>query len=217
MDVALPSDETKLQLNTLAGFHVVTYMAEDDNNGLPTNVFFPEQMNIMLEVMLAVVTNGATSEDGVDRTSIVEGGLQTCLPLLRVHCHRRRDKAYLPENEALLSSLIVKDMKQYSQQILAGAASAGKTGPTAIGHIHNQPRGRLMAARHEHPRRWRRVRCQSKRVPGRLRHGSAAGVRAMPCGTTTFAISGQTISLTSPSPRSTVSGNGNEGCGGTSA
>ena len=75
-DVALAPDETTLQLNTFTGFRVVTYMAEGDNYRLAANMFLPEQMEIMVEVMLAVVGNGVTSEDGVDRISMLEDGLR---------------------------------------------------------------------------------------------------------------------------------------------
>ena len=38
----------------------------------------------------------------------------------------------MPENKALLFSLIDDDMKKYSQRLFSAAASAGKTGPSAI-------------------------------------------------------------------------------------
>ena len=38
----------------------------------------------------------------------------------------------MPENKALLFSLIDDDMKKYSQRLFSAAASAGKAGPSAI-------------------------------------------------------------------------------------
>ena len=83
-DVALASDETTLQLNTFTGFRVATYMAEGGNYRRTVNVFLPEQMEVMVETMLAVVGNGVTSEDGVDRISMLEDGLREGLTSLRV-------------------------------------------------------------------------------------------------------------------------------------
>ena len=65
--------------------------------------------------MLVVVGNGVTSEDGVDRISMLEGGLREGLTSLQVRCHKHRGKACLQENKALLPSLINEDMREYSQ------------------------------------------------------------------------------------------------------
>ena len=80
-------------------------------------MFLPEQMEILEKAMLAVVGNGVTSEDGVGRISVLEDGLREGLTSFRVHCRKHRGKACLPENKALLSSLIDEDMKEYSQRL----------------------------------------------------------------------------------------------------
>ena len=101
-------------------------------------MFLPEQMEIMVEAMLAVVGNGAASEDGVDRISMLEDGLREGLTSLRVHRRKRRGKACLPGNKALLSSLIDEDMKEYSQRLFSAATSAGKAGLPAIENQHGR-------------------------------------------------------------------------------
>ena len=111
-DVVLASDETTLQPNTFTGFRVATYMAEGDKYRLAANTFLPEQMESIVETMLAVVGNCVTSKDGVDLMSMLEDGLRDGLTSLRVRCRKHRGKACLPENKALLSSLIDEDMKE---------------------------------------------------------------------------------------------------------
>ena len=85
-------------------------MAEGGNYRLAENLFLPEQMKIMVEPMLAVVGtvvgNGVTSEDDVDRINMLEDGLREGLISLWVHCRKHRGKACLPENKALLSSMM---------------------------------------------------------------------------------------------------------------
>ena len=105
-DVALALDKTTLQLNISTGFLVATYMADGDNYRLAANMFLPEQMESIVETMLAVVGNCVTSEDGVDRMSMLKDGLREGLTSLRVHCRKHRGKACLPENKALLSSMM---------------------------------------------------------------------------------------------------------------
>ena len=131
-DVALALDKTTLQLNISTGFLVATYMADGDNYRLAANMFLPEQMESIVETMLAVVGNCVTSEDGVDRMSMLKDGLREGLTSLRVHCRKHRGKACLPENKALSCSLIDEDMKEYSQRLFSTSASAGKSGPPAI-------------------------------------------------------------------------------------
>ena len=75
-DVAPASDEMTLQLTTLRGFHVATYMAEGDHYRLAAKTFLLEQMEITVEVMPAVVRNSVTPENSVDRISMLDHGLR---------------------------------------------------------------------------------------------------------------------------------------------
>ena len=135
-DVALASDETTTQLNTFTGFRVGAFMAEDDNARLAASMFLPEQKEIMVGAILAVVENGVSSEDGVDRLSMLENGLRQRLTDLRIHCRKQRFKAVLPENKALIATLIDADMKEYSQRLFTEAVAAAK-GPPPV--IENMP------------------------------------------------------------------------------
>ena len=130
--MALASDETTMQLNTFTGFRVASYMAEGDNPRLAATMFLPEQMEIMIEAVLAVVGNGVTSEDALERLAILEHALHEGLTLLRVHCRKYRAKACVAENRALLSALIDEDMKAYAQRLFVAAVAAAKAGPPAI-------------------------------------------------------------------------------------
>ena len=85
-----------------------------------------------MEAILAVVGNGVTSEDGVDRVSTLADGLREGLNLVRVHCRKYRAKAFVPANKALLATLIDEDLKMYSQRLFAAAVSVAKTPPPAI-------------------------------------------------------------------------------------
>ena len=76
VDRALASDATTLQQITFTGFRGSTYMAEGDNYRLAANMFLPEQIDVKTRAMLAVVEDGVTSEDGVDRISLLEGGVR---------------------------------------------------------------------------------------------------------------------------------------------
>lgn len=60
-DMALAPDETTLQLNTFTGLRVAMYMIGGDNYPLSATMFPPEQMEIVVQAMLAVVGNGVTS------------------------------------------------------------------------------------------------------------------------------------------------------------
>ena len=60
-DVTPASDETTLQLNTFTGLRVAMYMIGGDNYPLSATMFPPEQMEIVVQAMLAVVGNGVTS------------------------------------------------------------------------------------------------------------------------------------------------------------
>ena len=59
-------------------------MAEGDNYRLAAKLVLPEHMKIVVEAMLRVVGNVFTSEDGVDRISMLEDGLREGLTSLRV-------------------------------------------------------------------------------------------------------------------------------------
>ena len=131
-DVALASDETTTQLNTFTGLRVGEYMAEDDTAQLTASMFLPEQMEVMVEAILAVVGNGVSSEDGVDRLSMEEDGLRQGLTDLRIHCREHRLKAVLPENNALMATLIDADMKEYCQRLFAAAVPVAKDLPPGI-------------------------------------------------------------------------------------
>ena len=131
-DVALASDEATTQLNTFFGFRVGAYMAEDDTARLVASMFLPEQMEIMFEAILAVVGNRVSSEDGVDRLSMLEDGLRQGITDLRIHCRTHRLKAVLPENKALMATLIDADMKRYCQRLFAAAAAVAKGPPPGI-------------------------------------------------------------------------------------
>ena len=131
-DVALASDETTNQLNTFTGFRVGAYMAEGDTPRLAANMFLPEQLEIMVDAILAVVGNGVCSEDGADRLSMLGDGLREGLSLLRIHCRKHRLKAVLPENKALMATLVDADMKEYCQRLFTAAVAVAKAAPPAI-------------------------------------------------------------------------------------
>lgn len=128
----LASPETALQLNTLTGSRVAMYVAKMDKHRLVTNTSLPEQTQIGVEVVLSVVPNGVTSEDGTERVSRWEGGLREGLICLRVLCRKHRGNACLSEYEALLASLIVEGMQEYLQRLFAATVSVASTGPPAI-------------------------------------------------------------------------------------
>eukprot|EP00904_Undaria_pinnatifida_P008192 jgi/Undpi1/4502/HiC_scaffold_17.g07856.m1 len=110
-------------------------MAEDYTARLAASMFLPQQMEIMVEAILAVVGNGVSSEDGVDRLSML-GGLRQRLTDLRIHCRKHRVKAVLPEHKALMATLIDADMKKYCQRLFAAAVAVAK-GPPPV--IENMP------------------------------------------------------------------------------
>lgn len=110
-------------------------MAEGDSPRLATTMFFPEQMEIMVEAFLAVVGNGVTSEDGVDRLGILGDGFREGLNLLRVHCRKNRAKAFVPSGKALLPTLIDENLKECSQRLFAEAVAVAKTGLPVIGSM----------------------------------------------------------------------------------
>eukprot|EP00904_Undaria_pinnatifida_P006372 jgi/Undpi1/2865/HiC_scaffold_14.g06242.m1 len=107
-------------------------MAEDDTSRLAASMFLPEQIEIIVEAILAVVGNGVSSEDGVDRLSMLEDGLRQGLTDLRIHCRKHRLKAVLPENKALMATLIDADMKEYCQRLFAAAVAVAKRPPPVI-------------------------------------------------------------------------------------
>eukprot|EP00904_Undaria_pinnatifida_P011933 jgi/Undpi1/7870/HiC_scaffold_23.g10342.m1 len=111
-------------------------MAENDIVRLAASIFLPEQMEIMVEAILAVVGNGMSSEDGVDRLSMLEDGLRQGLTDLRIHCRKYRLKALLPENKALMATLIDADVKEYCQRLFAAAVAVAQ-GPPPV--IENMP------------------------------------------------------------------------------
>ena len=131
-DVALASDETTAQLNTFTGFRVGAYMAEDDTARLAAAMFLPEQLEIMVEAIMAVMGNGVVSEDGGDRLSTLEDGLRRGLSDLRIHCRKHRPKAVMPENKALMATLIDADMKEYCQRLFSAAVDVAKGPPPMI-------------------------------------------------------------------------------------
>ena len=135
-DVALASDETTTQGNTFTGFRAGAHMVEDDTARLAGRMFLPEQMEIMVEAILAVVGNGVWSGDGVDRLSMLEDGLRQGLTDLRIHCRKHRLKAVLPENKAIMATLIDADMNEYCQRLFAAAVAVAK-GPPPV--IENMP------------------------------------------------------------------------------
>ena len=107
-------------------------MAEGDSPHLAVTMFLPEQMEIMVAAILAIVGNGVTSEDGVDRVQMLVDGLQEGLNLLRVHWRKYRAKVFGPANKALLATLNDEDLKRYSQRLFAAAVSVVKTTPAMI-------------------------------------------------------------------------------------
>ena len=82
--------------------------------------------------MLAVVGNGVTTGNDVDRVRRLDDGLGEGLTSLRVYCRKRQWKSCLPENKALLSAPIDEDMTEYSQLLFAAAVSAAKPEPPTI-------------------------------------------------------------------------------------
>ena len=64
--------------------------------------------------MEAILAVGNTSDDRVDRVSMLADGLREGLNLVRVHCRKYRAKAFVSANKALLATLINEDLKKYS-------------------------------------------------------------------------------------------------------
>ena len=107
-------------------------MAEDDTARLAASMFLPEQMETMVEAILAVAENGVSSEDGVEMLSMLEKGLRQGLTDLRIHCRKHRLTAVLPENKALMATVIDADMKEYRQRLFAAAVAVAKGPPPVI-------------------------------------------------------------------------------------
>ena len=120
---------------SLTGFRVGAYMAEDDTARLAASMFLPEQMEIMVEAILAVVGNGVSSEDGVDRLSMLEDGFRQGLTDLWIHCRKHRLRAVLPENKALMATLIDAGMKEHCLRLLDAAVAVAKGPPPVIENL----------------------------------------------------------------------------------
>ena len=131
-DLAWASDETTTQLSILTGFRVTACMAEGDSPHPAATMFLPEQMEIRVEAIRVAVGNDVTSEDGVDRVSMLAEGLREGRNLMRVHCRNYPAKAFVLANEALLATLNDEDLKEYCQLVFAAAVSVAKTAPSMI-------------------------------------------------------------------------------------
>ena len=114
-DVAMASDETTLQLNPITEFRIGTYMAKGDSCRLAANMCLPEEMEIVMETILAVEENDVTSRDGTDCIRILKDGLREGVTSLPGSGHKYVLKACLLENNALPYALIDKDTKEYCQ------------------------------------------------------------------------------------------------------
>ena len=122
-DVTPASDETTLQLNTFTGFRVATHTSEGDTTGWRRTCFSRSKWRLWWRPCWrswGMAPHRKTASTGSACWRTVSE---------RVHCRKHRGKACLPENKALLSSLIDKDMKEYAQRLFSAAASAGKAGP----------------------------------------------------------------------------------------
>lgn len=73
-------------------------MAEDDTPRLVADMFLPEQIDIIVDAILAIVGYGVASESGADRLSILAAGFRSGLSDLQIDCRKHRVKAVVSEN-----------------------------------------------------------------------------------------------------------------------
>lgn len=110
-DLALASDETTSQHSIAStDFRVGVYTTEGDTPRLAANMFRPEQLEIMVDTIPAVVVRGVVLEDGADGLIMLAARFQIRLNDLRIHCRRHRVKAVVPENKMLMAIMIDADM-----------------------------------------------------------------------------------------------------------
>ena len=87
-DNALASYESTLQLSTFTGVRVAAYIAEGDDARLAADMVLPEQMDVIVEGVLAVRGNGVTLGDRIDLVKILEDGLRQLFTSHRVRCRK---------------------------------------------------------------------------------------------------------------------------------
>ena len=116
-EVTAVTDRVTNPLNTLTGFAVTDYMAEGDDMSAAGDMFLPEQMDVMVQSLLTVISTGVESDTGVERMQNLAGAFHEATDPLRVHCRKHRGKLHISANKNIMRDFVNKDVKSWAADL----------------------------------------------------------------------------------------------------